>query len=249
MEVKQVYQLVNDITSEILGDTAVLNEDLSNVVDVGEAVFNAGAVDAYVKSLVNHIGRVIFVNRAYSGNAPSVLMDGWEFGSVLEKIRAKMPEAQENESWELQDGQSYDPNIFIKPEVSAKFYNKRVTFEIQLSYTEMQVKQSFSNAAQLNGFISMLFNEVDKSLTVKIDELIMRTINAMTAETIHDDYGSNAISSMSGIKAVNLLYLYNTQFGESISASEAMTSPDFIRFAILEMKKYIPRLRKSVPDR
>lgn len=244
MEVKQVYQLVNSITSEILGDTAVLNEDLSNVVDVGEAVFNAGQVDAYVKSLVNHIGKVVFVNRVYSGNAPSVLMDGWEFGSVLEKIRAKMPEAQENESWELQDGQSYDPNIFVKPEVSAKFYNKKVTFEIQLSYTEMQVKQSFSNAAQLNGFISMLFNEVDKSLTVKIDELIMRTINSMTAETIHDDYGSTAISRMSGIKAVNLLYLYKTQFGVSLTPSDAMTSPDFIRFAILEMKKYIPRLRK-----
>src|SRR5574344_1221172 len=99
MEIKQIYQLMNTVTGEILGGSAVVNEDLSNIVDIGTAIFNASAVDNYVKSLVNHIGRVIFVNRPYSGNVPSVLMDGWEYGSVLEKIHAELPAATENESW------------------------------------------------------------------------------------------------------------------------------------------------------
>ena len=62
MEVKQIYQLVNTTTQEVLGESAVVKEDLSNIVDVGTAVFNANAIDKYVKSLVNHIGKVIFVN-------------------------------------------------------------------------------------------------------------------------------------------------------------------------------------------
>ena len=161
MEVVQIYNLMNDVTNELLGKTGVISEDLSNVVDAGVEIFNSAAVDAYVKTLVNHIGKVIFVNRPYSGALPSVMMDSWEFGSVVEKIQADIPEAQENESWELQDKTSYDPNIFYKPSVSAKFFNKKVTFEVPMSFTEMQVKQSFSSAAQLNGFLSMIYNAVE----------------------------------------------------------------------------------------
>ena len=244
MEVKQIYSLMNTVTSEILGKQELVSEDLSNVVDIGNEIFNANAVDAYVKSLVNHIGRVIFVNRPYVGSVPSVLMDSWEFGSVLEKIQADLPNAVENESWELTDGQSYDPNIFYKPKVSAKFFNKKVTFEVDMSFTEMQVKQSFSSVAQLNGFLSMLYNSVDKAMTIKIDSLVMRTINNMTAQTLHAEYPSADYSTKSGIRAVNLLKLYNDKFGTSLTADKAITTPEFIRFASYTMGLYVDRLSK-----
>lgn len=244
MTINQIYELVNATTSEILGESAVVAEDLSNVVDIGTEIINANAVDNYVRSLVNHIGRVIFVNRPYAGNVPSVLMDGWEYGSVLEKITADLPEATENESWELTNGESYDPNIFYKPTVSAKFFNKRVTFEIPMSFTERQVKESFSNATQLNGFLSMLYNAVDKAMTVKVDALVMRTINNMIGETIYADYASASLSSKSGVKAVNLLYIYNQRFNKSLTAAAAVTDPDFIRFAAYEMGVMSSRLSK-----
>lgn len=244
MKVNQIYELMNSVTKEIIGESAVLSEDLSNVVDIGTAIFNASAVDNYVRSLVNHIGRVIFVNRPYSGNVPSVLMDGWEYGSVLEKISADLPAATENESWELTNGTSYDPNIFYKPTVEAKFFNKRVTFEVPCSFTERQVKESFSNATQLNGFLSMLYNAVDKAMTVKIDGLVMRTINNMIGETIFKDYGAESLNGKSGVKAVNLLYLYNQRYGTSLTAENAITEPDFIRFAAFEMGVYKTRLSK-----
>ena len=244
MTVNQIYELMNGVTQEVLGESAIVAEDLGNIVDIGTEIFNANAVDNYVRSLVNHIGKVIFVNRPYAGNVPSVLMDGWEYGSVLEKITAELPAATENESWELTDGASYDPNVFYKPQVSAKFFNKRVTFEIPMSFTERQVKESFSNAEQLNGFLSMLYNAVDKSMTVKIDALVMRTINNMIGETIHADYGAAALSSKSGVKAVNLLYLYNQRYSESLTAAAALTDPDFIRFASYEMGVTASRLTK-----
>lgn len=244
MEVKQIYELMNGVTKEVLGEETVVAEDLSNIVDIGTEIFNASAVDNYVRSLVNHIGRVIFVNRPYSGSVPSVLMDGWEYGSVLEKIHAELPDATENESWELEDGASYDPNVFYQPKVSAKFFNKRVTFEIPMSFTERQVKESFSNAEQLNGFLSMLYNAIDKSMTIKIDALVMRTINNMVGETIVDDFGDTSLSSTSGVKAVNLLYLYNDKFNAELTPEDAITSPEFIRFASYEMGVYMSRLSK-----
>ena len=246
MDVKQIYNIVNPITSEILGETGLVSEDLSNIVDIGAQIFNASAVDAYVRSLVNHIGKVVFVNRVYNGNVPSVLMDGWEYGSVLEKVRVELPDATENESWELTDGASYDPNIFYKPTVSAKFFNQKVTFEVPMSFTEMQVKQSFSNASQLNGFISMIYNAVEKSMTVKIDSLVMRTINNMIGETLYAEVPGGTYTGRSGMKAVNLLYLYNQRYNPSpaLTAANALTDPDFIRFAAYTMGIYESRLSK-----
>nr|DAH26613.1 MAG TPA: major capsid protein [Caudoviricetes sp.] len=242
MEVSQIYQFVNNATQEAIGQSDLLAEDLSNIVDVGTAIFNASAFDKYVKSLVNRIGRTIFVNRPYRGSVPSVLMDSWEFGSVCMKIASEMPTAQENESWELEDGTSYDPNIFHAPKAEAKFFNKMVTFEIDRSITEMQVKQSFSSQTELNAFISMLYNEVDKSMTVKMNSLIMRTINNMIAETVYDAFKGTAITGAGNTRAINLLSLYNTKFTKTLKAEAAITDPDFLRYASFELARWSDRL-------
>lgn len=243
MEVKQLHPLVNAATKEVLGDGGIIAEDMSNLVDIGDAIFNAEAVDRYVRALVNQVGKVVFVNRVYAGSAPSVLMDGWEYGSILEKIRVELPDASENESWELVDGASYDPNIFHKPRVSAKFFNKRITFEIDISITEMQVKQSFQNSTQLNAFVSMIFNSVENSMTLKLDSLVMRTINNFIAETLYNQFTNGKYSEGSGVRAVNLLYLYNQKFpNANIDAGDAMTNPEFIRFMSMTMANYVKRM-------
>ena len=112
MKITQLHTLINAVTQEVLGETAVVQEDLSNVVDIGKTIVDSDNVDNYVKKLVNHIGKVIFDNRVYTGSIPSVLMDGWEFGSILEKITSDLPVAGENGSWELEDGKFYNQDIF-----------------------------------------------------------------------------------------------------------------------------------------
>lgn len=245
MEVKQIYTLMNSVSNEVLGTTALVKEDLTGIVDMGTEVFNQNAVDNYVKSLVNHIGKVIFVNRPYAGKVPSVLMDAWEFGSVLEKISADIPQATENESWSLTDGHDYSQDVFHKPVVTAKFFNSKVTFEVPVSITEKQVKDSFSNAEQLNGFISMIYSAVDKSMTIKADALIMRTINNMVAETFKADataFTGGDYSKASTNRCVNLLKLYNDKFGTKLTANTAILNPDFIRFASYTIGMYADRL-------
>lgn len=255
MEVKQLATLMNTVTSEVLGKENLVAENLDNIVDVGTEIFNANAVDAYVKSLVNHIGKVIFVDRIYQGGAPSVIMDGWEFGSILEKITStELPEAVENDSWQLEDGHSYDPHVFHAPHVAAKFFNKKITFEIEMSFAERQVKQSFSSVTQLNGFVSMIQTSVENSMTIKIDSLVQRTINKAIFDTIIDDYTSGGVmtdvTQASGIKAVNLLYLYNQKMASldsgwtNLTAVQAVTDPGFIRFAAYTMGLYADRLTR-----
>lgn len=245
MVVKQIATLMNTVTGEILGKSDIVAEDLSNVVDVGTEIFNASSVDNYVKTLVNHIGKVIFVNRPYSGGAPSVLMDGWEYGSVLEKIQADIPEAEENPSWALEDGTTYNQDIFKKPSVSVKFFNSKTTFEIPYSFTERQVKESFSNAEQLNAFLSMLYAAVDKSLTVKMDALIMRTINNATATTLHDAFPAGTYSENSTVRAVNLLHLYKAVHpNATTTAGNFLYDLDFLKFASRQISLVKSRMTK-----
>lgn len=252
MKVTQLYTLVNAVTKEILGETAVVNEDLSNVVDIGKSIFDQTSVDNYVKKLVNHIGKVIFVDRVYSGGVPSVLMDSWEFGSVLQKVSMSMPEATENESWNLVDGQEYKQDVFTAPKVEAKFFNSKVTFEIPMSFTELQVKESFSSREQLNGFVSMITTSVENSMTVKLDALIMRAINNMAGETLVSGIGSGAAGSKvldftkTSATAVNLLALYNAtaETANKVTAANALTNYHFIKFATYTMGIYADRMSK-----
>lgn len=252
MQVTQLYTLINNVTKEILGETAVVNEDLSNVVDIGKSIFDQTSVDNYVKKLVNHIGKVIFQDRVYAGGVPSVLMDSWEFGSVLQKVSMALPVATENESWKLVDGQEYKQDVFTAPKVEAKFYNSKVTFEIPMSFTELQVKESFSSREQLNGFVSMITTGVENSMTVKLDALIMRAINNMTGETLVAGIGSGAagaktldFSKTSG-RAVNLLALYNAQAAaaDKATVANALTNYKFIKFATYTLGIYADRMSK-----
>ena len=250
MEVKQIFAIVNSVSSEVLGKTDIVKDDLTGIVDLGTEIFNQGAVDNYVKSLVNHIGKVVFVNRPYSGKVPSVLMDAWEFGSVMEKISADIPAAEENETWSLTDGHEYKQDVFHKPVVTAKFFNSKVTFEVPVSITERQVKESFSSAEQLNGFLSMIYNAVDKSMTIKTDALIMRTINNMVGETLKADAAKFTPSgkalnyaSASTVRCVNLLFLYNQANKTTLTAAEAILNPDFIRYASYQIGLYADRLQ------
>jgi len=162
-------------------------------------------------------------------------MDSWEFGSIVEKISADMPEADVNDSWNLQDGQTYSQDTFYQPKVSAKFFNSKVTFDVKLSFTTQQVKESFTSVNDLNAFISMLETGVKNSMTVKLDGLIMRTINNMTAQVINGGQP---------MQKVNLLEQYNAISGKKLTADNVLLDKDFLKFASLIIKKYQARITK-----
>ena len=235
MKVTQIKDLVNTSLKEINGKSELLKEDLSNVVDVGKEILNQDDLDKFVKKLVDRVGKTVFDNRLYQGSAPSVLMDAWEYGSIVEKVDADLPTVQENDSWNLQDGKSYDQDIFYQPKVSAKFFNSRVTFDIPMSFTQLQVKSAFNSPADLNAFLSMLMTKVQNALTVHLDGLIMKTINNFTAQVLHQH---------KGLQTVNLLALYNSTTGSSLTSEKTLTDPNFIKFANLTINSYRDRIAK-----
>lgn len=235
MKVTQIKDLVNSSLKEVNGSSVLLKEDLSNVVDIGKELLNNDDIDNFVKKLVDRVGKTVFNDRVYQGSAPSVLMDAWEYGSVVEKIDSDLPKVEENDSWKLEDGKSYDQDIFYQPKVSAKFFNSKTTFDIPMSFTKTQVESAFSSATELNSFISMLMVKTQNAMTVNLDSLIMKTINNFTA---------NVINAKKGMQVVNLLDMYNKTAQTKVTVDNALTSPDFIKFANLMINTYRDRLTK-----
>ena len=235
MKVTQIHTLLNTVTNEVLGIENIVKEDLTNLVDVGTQIINSDKVDNFVNKLVHHIGKVQFNNDKYIGKAKNVLMDSWEFGAILQRIDAELPKAVENSTWNLVDGASYDPNIFHQPKVTSQFFDNKVTFEIPISFAEKQVKGSFSNAEQMNGFLSMLTNRVDTSFTIKLDELIMRTIN---------NYIGAVINAKDTNTSINLLKLYNLAKGKTLTADKCLADGDFLRYANFIINTYIGRISR-----
>lgn len=235
MKVTQIKDLVNSSLKELNGTSELLNENLSNVVDVGTEIFDTENVDNFVKKLIDRVGSTVFNTRIYQGSAPSVLMTSWEFGSVLEKVDSELPDVEENDSWKLENGKDYSPNIFYQPKVSAKFFNSKVTFDIPISFTQMQVKSAFNSASELNGFLSMLMNNVQNAMTVHLDGLIMKTINNMTA---------NVLDKKQGLQVVNLLDGYNKTATTKLTTENALQNADFIKYANLIINTYRDRISK-----
>ena len=236
MKVEQVYQIVNDLTTQYLGENVVVEADLHNIVDVGKSVIDLSNLDKYVNSLIDRIGKVVFVDRTYTSKTPSLIMESWEYGAILEKIQYDgLPEAEENVTWELVNQQVYEQDKFTQPTVSAKFFSKKVTYDIPMSFARRQIESAFTSRGQINAFFSMIENTIDKSMTVKIDELAMGALNNMIGNTIH---------TASGMTSINLLALYNEKFGQTLEAAKAIYDPEFIRFASYQIALTAERMQR-----
>ena len=248
MLVKQIYGILNDVMKEVTGgyiavynaqgeetrQEVIVNEDLSNIVDMGTLVFdeNRNWKDNYVKSMINRIGREVFVDRTYEGYAPDVRRDAWEYGSIMSKTRCKIFGAKPNPSWSLEKGQTVNQFEFVPPDVTQKFYNHKEAWQIDCSFTDEQLKESFTSPEAMNRFIGMIENRINTSMTIYIDSLIMRTINNFMAEKISDRNG-----------VVDVLTPFNALRTTALTPEQAANDKDWFRYFALQVKKYVERFR------
>ena len=234
MKAKQIATILTEMYHETTGESAVVQEDLSGVIDGGMtlaelgATLTAGGVDNYVKSLIDRIGKVIFRDTpVYNRIVPSIAVDGFEYGSVLEKIRCEVPDYEENKAWALVKGQTYDPFVFNPPTAEVVFYNNKEVFEIDISITEKQVKESFNSAMEMSRFFAIIENRILFKMHLASDMLAKRILNRLMAEKLTTDNN-----------VVKLLTLYNTANGTDLTAEKAIVNADFLKFANQQIMLY-----------
>lgn len=253
MKINQVYEIVNTMTTEMLGDSVVLQEDLTNIVDVGTALENLNSekwLESAYGKLNDVIGRWIVVNRPFSSPILSVLLqDSWTYGSALRKISiTNLMDAEENPTWNLQVGKSVDPNIYYGANVAVTMFNTKDTFEIPLSVVDVQIREAFRSASDMAAFVSALYSMWTMSMDVKLAEFCRRVMNDMIAETVWAEYVDEAgttltdLGAKTGVKAVNVLKKYNDEFGTQLTVATAVNNADFLRYLALQLMNHSDRM-------
>ena len=243
LQPKQVADLTNDALKNTLGEeTTLLTENLEGVVDIGTSLANANAYKNFLENLMVATAKYIFRFREYKAKAPNVLRDNYEFGQLIQKIRTKLPETSENQSWKIQANASYDDNVYTPNEVEVKLFMDQITFEVRKSITNEQIKNAFTNATQLGNFVSMQFGYVQNRLELDLENLTYMTINNYMAELIKLNTGANE-----GKRVIPLLTLYKAQdpnASQGLTADKALFDKGFLIYAAAKIKDYMNLMQR-----
>ena len=249
MKVSQIADVLNyAIEREVTGEVDLIQEDLKNIVDIGKVVTDsltaAGNTNNFVSTLIDRIGRVKYVDRTYATQAPNILKDSYEYGSILMKVRAEVPDFQENSSWKLglfdgagiADQKALDPFVISAPNAISKVYNSKITYEAPITISDLMLKQAFTSASEMGRFIAMIENRIQLKMTLSTDALIMRTINNLIGLKINN-----------GKNVVNLLAEYNAGVAaqDALTPAQALRSIEFLRFATKTISLYKDYLKTA----
>lgn len=233
MKINQVATILNAINGEMMGETAITEvaEDLRNIVEVGTELTTGNNdltnfFEAYGKKLIDKVGRVVIVDRTYKSTAPDITRDSWEYGSIMEKIRVSVNELENDTTWALNAGDTPEQYEYNPATLSAKYFDSLDTFMTQISLPEKTLKSAFTSAEAMGRLIAAIENRVQMKIAISKDNLIRRTVNNMIAEKIAAN------------KDINLLALYNTAHSTSLTAEQALRTPDFLRYSVFQIMKY-----------
>ena len=249
MKMNQIADVLNNVIMvNITGEGASaddssrpLKEDLTNIVDVGKTVLDFTNSDAknfnnFVATLIDQVGRVVFWDRVYTSKAPNIMVDSWEYGSIMMKTRVEVPEFTNNVSWKLADiwadakqndilaniknYPTLDPFELNLPEAQAKFYNAKDTYECPITLAEKQLKSAFRSPEDMQRFIATIENRIQLKKTLANDALIFRTIaNFMGLKILQGNY-------------IDLLASYNSAYSQSLANYDAaVKDAAFLRYA------------------
>lgn len=245
MKINQTYEILNAATRSILGETAVLQQDLSNIIDIGKTLQSMDAGDIVRRGLMDQIGKMVFEARILRDHGPNIIVDGADWGSIeLHYDLATLPEAQENRAVDLVDGREYPQGVYHGITVVSQMYNIMDTIDVPYSIADKYLWPAFKSAAQMGGFLDMITRYVESSMNMKLTAIKQQTLNNLVGETMYDEYsGSSTPGTATYVKAVNLWKVCKDLFGNSwtLSWKTAQKDKDAQRVASSEIGKYLTR--------
>lgn len=223
MKVEDVHELLTNTAKEFGGFEGVINNDLSNVIDFGRSIEDAMGYDVFFGKLVDQLNTLKFWTRPYVSFAPSVYMETEQFGSIRGMYRTGYMKLTSDPAWHLEEGVSYDPFVIHKQTVDARFWNDRVEFMVEpQTIVHDQLQSAFRSEQELMSFIGMLEMARTNTYQRAYDNLIMSLFQALIV----------MCHNAGDMQEIKLLTEYNQNFGQSITAAQAMFDTEFIRYAI-----------------
>ena len=248
MNTNQIYGILNDVVSQGIGSTVLGTINEQNLVSLGNVVLSSTTnTEAFLNTLVQRIGRTIIRYRKYENKLRGMILDDFEYGAIVQKIRIAMPDAESDESFGLTDGQSVDHYKIAKPDVQQKLFVTRTPYQYKVTIQRKHLKEAFLSESAMASFISGVFGEVRNAIDLGLERLARNAFNNMIAES----YGASAAAPKQNV--VNLGTLYRS-INANAPATPAglMNDNDFLRFAVSTINERIDMLQEmsvlNTPD-
>ena len=221
MTTDHIFSLVNAVNQQAFGSTALAVTDASSLVSLGNVVLSSSTnTEAFLNTLLQRIGRTIMDYRRYRNRLGDMVLNDFEYGAILQKVKVHMPDAIDDPSYDLTDGQSVDPWTVYKPDVEQKLFIKRTPYMFAQTISRKGLKEAFTSAEQMGGFISAVMGEMRNAVEVALENLGRTTINNFIAEA----EGTS--------RTINLVTEYNAAATAELTATTAMFNRDFLAYAI-----------------
>ena len=239
--VSQIKNIINDSVKDALGKTnGVTQVDTTDVVSLGKAIAQYNLYEGFFGALVNRIVRTVIFVRTYEGSNRSVLRDEHEYGAFVQKVYYTMPNAVDNPTWDIPDGNGdykqaspYDVEGTVS--ISALIYGGKGTWSIEIVRPVKQIKTAFMDESSMMSFIDGIYLTVENAFKFEEERLVAQAVNTAMASVL--DGGSSA-------QKRNLLDEYNTLYSQSLTVDTALVSADFLKYASKEINRTIENMGK-----
>lgn len=228
LNAKQIYTIVNEIASQAMGTTAITAVDNSSLIALGNTVLGSNETkNNFINTLTDRIGRTIVSYRAYHSHFPDFERDSIEWGNILQKLKIAMPEAEEDQSYNLVDGSSVDQYKINKAKVEQLLFTTETPWQTHITVHLEQLEKAFLNANAMGTFISGMFGEVQNRIELAMENLSMNCVNNYIAEL-------ELASTTSPSRKIRLLTEYKDMTGvdHTTTPLNALDDEDFLKYFV-----------------
>lgn len=227
---KQIFGIVNEVASQAMGNKTMAVVDNSGLVALGNTVLGSNDTkNNFINALTDRIGRTIVSFRAYHSHFPDFERDSIEWGNILQKLKIGMPDAEEDQSYNLTDGTSVDMYKINKAKVNQLLFSTETPWQTHITVHLDELEKAFVDYSAMGSFISGMFGEVQNRIELAMENLSIDCVNNYMAEMI-----KRKVQRPS--RVINLVTDYNTAMGlateDALKPQDALNTPAFLEYVV-----------------
>lgn len=227
----QIYNIVQSITNQTMGAANLTVTGTQGLVSLGRTVLDSSThTEEFLNTLVKRIGKTIISHRAYSNQFADMIVDDFQWGAILQKIKVDMPTAEADQSY-LTDGVAVDHYVVNKPTAKQKLFMTDTPYQFKITIQREHLKEAFTSESAMGAFISAIYGEVQNAINLALEDLGRLCL-------------ANFMAEMPAGRVINLVTEYNAKVDASkaVTSATALTDEGFLRYAIGRIKLISKRM-------
>lgn len=227
MGFNQLATVLNSIVSQATGQTQITPADESQFISVAQVGLNAG-YDPLMTAVSQVLSKTIFSVRPYQAKFKGLQADAIRYGNHVRKLTTIDKPWEEDDRIKLVDGSAIDMYVVNKPDVlQTNFYGENV-YQKSLTIFRDQLDTAFSGPDQFGQFITMIMQNASDMIEQAREETARNTVANLIAGVYYQE--NNSIYDTVG-RCINLLEVYETETGVSLTSTTVRDPQNFAPFA------------------